>query len=165
MTVADQPRRRPREATAANAAADDNCDLRKEEYKALRDLTLENIRIIERTETLALGAVGAVIIFGLGVKDRPVFYGQAAVAVLIPVLGWVRWGALHKVVKLADRYFREKVEEEGSGLNWSTFYHAQSSGRLGRSRFWLWFWLTVVAVIYALACIRYGPFGEAPAQH
>ena len=110
--------------------------------------------------------MGAVILFGLGVKDEPVFIGQAVVAVLIAALGWVRWGALHNVIKLADRYFREKVEQsDGSGMGWSTSYHKESNGKPGRSRWWFWLVLTAVAMIYAGVCLRYGPFGETTAHH
>lgn len=129
-------------------------DLVLENYKDCRSLLQKNIDIMERNETYVIGAIAAVITFGLGQKDQTFLFSQAILVLLLAVVGTYRWNGLRHVIHISDDYCR-KIEENFPVTGWATYYEAHRLGKLGRSREVFWAAVVICSIIWAVVCWRW----------
>ena len=133
-------------------------DLSVENFKVCRELIVENIRIMERNETYVVGAVAAIIGFGIAQQDRTIFIIHALVAAVVVALGALRFAGLHHVIQLGDEYSRIVEKELATKVRWATYYQEHTHGTLGKSRLAFWIVLGLLIAFYLGYCICHGPF-------
>lgn len=132
----------------------------EEEYKFCHALLIENISILERTETYATGAIAACFVFSLASIHTMVAVGSAWVAVLIAIVGLVRWIGLDGVIGTLNDYLEVLGKELPHG-GWTAFYRQHRSKYLKRSRWVIWILLISVSLIFAAFIAWNGPFAPA----
>ena len=129
-------------------------DLILENYKDCRSLLQKNIDIMERNETYVIGAIAAVITFGLGQQEKTVFFAQASLVPLLAALGASRWLGLRHVIHIGDSYSRQ-LEEKLPVTGWATYYSAHRLGILGRSREAVWALVVILSILWSAACWKW----------
>jgi len=134
----------------------------EEEYKFCHRLIVENIHIIEKTETYAVGAVAATMAFSATQSGRLIVILSSWLPLVISALGAIRFWGVDVTIGRINAYLKT-IEADNSKLNWTTYYSMSKPRALKWSRRAFWVILIVVSFAFASVTLFNGPYVVTPA--
>jgi hypothetical protein len=111
--------------------------LQIEEYEFCRQLIIENISVIEKTEIYAVGAVAATIAFSASQSNPLLAFLSSLLPLIISIIGFTRFFGMDKTIGRINSYLIT-LEEKQPNIKWTEYYRHSKPRALKLSRWWIW---------------------------